>query len=79
VTSGTVPQTVNSFEGMRIAAGSVKGITSDLNAASSRLYIVVGGLIEAINGFGTACEQMQKAANAKLATAENPNEQFQQG
>jgi hypothetical protein len=70
VTGSTVPQTVNGFEGMRTAAGSVKGTTGDLNAASSRLYIVVGGLIDTINGFGAACEQMQKAANSKLATAE---------
>ncbi len=65
-----IPTAVEGFEGMRTAAGSIKGITGELNAASSQLHMVVGLLIEKINGFGTACEQMRSAAMNKIATAE---------
>jgi hypothetical protein len=66
-----IPTTVKSLDGMRNAAALTKGITSELNAASSQLYIVVGELIDKINGFGSACEQMAVAAITKLAASES--------
>ena len=77
-TANILPETLKSIEGMRHATLSIKGVSGELNAASSKLATVLEILMDRIKAFGATCEEVQAAAIKKLTEVQNEAEQREQ-
>lgn len=66
MTGNIVAATVESLESMRNASASIKGISGDLNAASSGLALVIDFFIDKARGFRAMCKEIEAVALKKL-------------
>lgn len=65
-TDAVLPSTIEALEGMRQSTASIRGISADLNAASTMLENVLGNYIEKLKNYGDVAKKIQMSALSRI-------------